>query len=154
MASTAGPFCWRNRSRICARKAVQFSELTFDSKPAASSAHMVANMASLSSTLTAFCGAGCSRSELAGASGLRGACLCGCAGACGVLCAVVGNATVAHSPKSAVSRRALIIPVAAAPIRASHFLFSAFGVSQHGRKHLGGQCPLTMLRLPFNLPLP
>src|SRR5215813_13362293 len=65
------------RSRNCARMGVQFSALTLDSKPAASNAHIVVNMASLPSTVTLVTGAAryCRRAASAGAT--AGACVWG-----------------------------------------------------------------------------
>src|SRR2546429_8811493 len=54
-----------------------------DSKPEASSAHMVVNMASLPSTVTVVSAGACAREATAGARILRGGCGCGCGGGSG-----------------------------------------------------------------------
>src|SRR6266478_4588064 len=62
------------RSRSCARTACQFAALTSDSNPAASSAHIVVNMASLPSTDTLVIGLGRNRGPGGGAGWAAGAC--------------------------------------------------------------------------------
>ena len=93
-----------------------------DSKPEASSAHMVVNMASLPSTVTVVSAGACAREATAGACILRGVCVCDCDGASGVPCEAACQAMVAPSPKSAVSP-SFLIPAAAALTRASRLLY-------------------------------
>ena len=88
------------RSLICARNAVQLSELTFDWKPAASRAQIVVNIASLPSTLTVLCGVLLVGGRDAGACATGDVCVCTCAGigagAWGSPAA--GRAITAHNP--------------------------------------------------------
>src|SRR5256884_5688489 len=74
-----------------------------DSKPEASSAHMVVNMASLPSTVTVVSAGACAREATAGACLLRGVCVCDCDGASGGPREAACQALVAPSPKNALS---------------------------------------------------
>src|SRR5207237_10147106 len=112
----------RKRSRIWARKAVQLSELTLDSKPDASSAHMVVNMASLPSTVTVFSAGACACEEGGGVCVSDRACSPACTGTCLVPCAAACHAAVAQSAKSNASCLVFLIPAAAALNRASGFV--------------------------------
>src|SRR2546429_5583368 len=84
-----------------------------DSKPEASSAHMVVNMASLPSTVTVVSAGACAREATAGACILRGVFVCGCDGASGGPFEAACQAMVGPSPKRAVSPR-FFLPDAAA----------------------------------------
>ncbi len=119
----------------------------FDSNPAASSAHIVVNIASLPSTLTAVGAAACVRERATG--------VCGGAGVGAADCPAADDAITAHNPNRAIDRCSILIPFAAVLFRASRCLdlrmwwFSAWkGISG------SGVCPVTMLRHNVNLPSP
>src|SRR6266481_3563927 len=128
-SSTAGPCCCRNLSRICARNAVQWSALTLDSNPAATSAHIVANIASLPSTVTALGGAALWRGRAAGEGAGGGACVCTCAGT--GACPAAGKAIAAHSADKTILFVVFFILLAAVLTRTKG-TFSACSVSRHG----------------------
>src|SRR4029077_3811394 len=124
-----------------------------DSKPDASSAHIVVNIASLPSTLTALGGAGCKRGFVAGGAwDAGGACVWACAGAGAGVCAAVGNAMATHNPSKDISRRSFFMPFAAAfpwvsrsfDLRPWRFSARAY----QGAVHVLSRCCGTISNLP------
>src|SRR5713226_7231800 len=93
----------------------------FDSKPAASNAHIVVNIASLPSTLTVLCGAILVLRCGAGSCAADGAFLfstCAGTGAGAGACAAAGSAITAHNPIHTIGRRSFFMPFAVVLTRA------------------------------------
>jgi len=130
----------------------------FDSKPAASSAQIVVNIASLPSTVIVLGGALRVRCRGAGpgvCAGGGGACVCTCAGTGAGACPAAGNDIAAHNPISTIRRSSFCMPFAAVLTRAGSCFclylprFSAWkGVSG------SGPCPLATLPHLANLQAP
>ena len=129
----------------------------FDSKPAASSAQIVVNIASLPSTLIVLGGTvrvPC-RSAGPGVCAGRGACVCTCPGTGAGACPAAGSAIAAHNPINTICRSSFCMPFAAVLTRAGCCFclclprFSAWkGVSG------SGPCPLATLPHLANLQAP
>src|SRR5258708_8073540 len=86
------------RSRSCARSGCQLAALTSASNPAASSAHIVVNIASFPSTVTLVTGLAC--------GSLRGGAGAGAAGACAP---VVAGSIVAESQTAVNAFRKILV---------------------------------------------
>ena len=126
----------------------------FDSKPAASSAQIVVNIASLPSTLTVLCGAILVRSRGAGTCVAGGVCVCTCAGigAGAGACPVAGNAITAHNPINTIGRRSFFMPFAVVLTRASRYFDLRLSRLSVWKGMPGsGRCPLSTLRHLVNL---
>src|SRR5207245_5942335 len=98
---------------------VQAEALMLDSKPAASRAHIVVNIASLPSTLRRLCRAVRVRGSGAGAFTGAGVCDGTCAGDGAWACPGDGKTIAAHNPISAIVRYIFFMPFAAVLTRAS-----------------------------------
>src|SRR6266849_3300241 len=123
------------RSRSCARSGCQLAALTSASNPAASSAHMVVNIASLPSTVTFVIGLGRNRGPRGGAFFSGGACAFAAAG---------HNTALQHSSSARCKRGLVMKPVSVlfltilAPTQSpakSWFFDMASASCQHTRRH-------------------
>jgi hypothetical protein len=116
-----------------------------DSNPDASSAHMVVNIASLPSMVTAL-GAAAVRRETPGGAAFAGACVCTSAGAGTASCAVAfDNTAAAHNPASTAIRRSFFMATAAASL--SRVLSPSASVVLNKESHV-----LPVVDVPWRMP--